>query len=146
MVVSTLWCPSSSCTVRMRAAVGWRSPVTAQMRVAGTVTHAHPECGNGVTWTLELQRGRTRQTLASGISHGATPVAVGPVPLQNGWFETTYKWEIHPNPPDEFFVLSGNINVDQLIIDTWCIPEPSAGLLTVLGGGLLLVLRWRRQS
>jgi hypothetical protein len=76
---------------------------------------------------------------------GSTPVAVGPVPLQNGWFETTYKWEIHPNPPDEFFVLSGNINVDQLVIDTWCIPEPGTGLLTVLGGGLLLVLRWRRQ-
>ncbi len=58
---------------------GWRSPESANLKIAGQVTHAHPECGNGVTWTLELARGRTRQTLASGISHGATPVAVGPV-------------------------------------------------------------------
>jgi hypothetical protein len=58
---------------------GWRSPVSANLKIEGQVTHAHPECGNGVTWSLELARGRTRQTLASGISHGATPVAVGPV-------------------------------------------------------------------
>jgi hypothetical protein len=69
----------------------------------------------------------------------STPLtAVGPVDLGFGWFETTYKWEIRPNPRDEFFILGGNINVDQLLIDTWCIPEPGTGLLTVLGGGLLL--------
>jgi hypothetical protein len=76
---------------------------------------------------------------------GTTPVAVGPVALTNGWFETTYKWELFPNPAEESFVLGGNINVDQVIIDTWCIPEPSALLLATAGGGLLLVLRWRRQ-
>ena len=76
----------------------------------------------------------------------STPLtAVGPVDLGFGWFETTYKWEIRPNPRDEFFILGGNINVDQLLIDTWCIPEPGTGLLTVLGGGLLLVFRRRRQ-
>jgi len=79
----------------------------------------------------------------------STPVTVvGPVVLDpfNNWFETTFKWEIRPNPPDESFLLRGNINVDQLLVDTWCIPEPGTGLLTVLGGGLLLVLRLRRQS
>jgi mono/diheme cytochrome c family protein len=63
----------------LSVAAGWKSPVAATVRIEGAVTHAHPECGNGVTWTLELQRGRTRQTLASGISHGATPVPVGPI-------------------------------------------------------------------
>jgi hypothetical protein len=61
------------------AAVGWRSPVAGKLRVEGLVTHAHPECGNGVTWSLELRRGAIRQRLASGIAHGATGVAVGPV-------------------------------------------------------------------
>ena len=28
--------------------------------------HAHPECGNGVTWSLEVRRGATRQRLAAG--------------------------------------------------------------------------------
>ncbi|MES2790645.1 MAG: DUF1592 domain-containing protein, partial [Planctomycetota bacterium] len=42
-------------------------------------THAHPECGNGVTWTLELRRGATRQRLATGIAHGAQPIKFGPL-------------------------------------------------------------------
>ena len=41
--------------------------------------HAHPECGNGVTWSLELRRGAVRQKLAAGIAHGARVVTVGPV-------------------------------------------------------------------
>lgn len=60
------------------AAVGWQSPVAATVRIAGQVQHAHPECGNGVTWAVELRRGATRVRLANGISHGSTPVAFGP--------------------------------------------------------------------
>lgn len=69
------------------AAVGWKSPVKSALRIEGKVTHAHPECGNGVTWSLELRRGKTRQRLASGISHGGSPVTVGPfenVAVQQG--------------------------------------------------------------
>ncbi|HEX4145491.1 MAG TPA: DUF1592 domain-containing protein [Pirellulales bacterium] len=62
-----------------RAAVGWRSPITGAVRIAGAVTHAHPECGNGVTWSLELRRGAKRQRLAAGTSQGGQPVQVGPV-------------------------------------------------------------------
>src|SRR6202035_2426017 len=32
------------------AAVGWRSPVAGLFRIRAKVTHAHPECGNGITW------------------------------------------------------------------------------------------------
>lgn len=69
-------------TPTLSACVGWRSPVTASLRVDGVVTHAHPECGNGVTWSLELRRGGRRQRLASGVAQGgavgafAVPVAV----------------------------------------------------------------------
>ncbi len=41
--------------------------------------HAHPECGNGVTWSLELRRGNTRQRLAAGTAQGAKDVSVGPL-------------------------------------------------------------------
>lgn len=71
----------------LRVGAGWRSPVTAQMRIEGAVTHAHPECGNGVTWSLELRRGVTRQRLATGIAHGANMVKFGPlenVPILTG--------------------------------------------------------------
>jgi hypothetical protein len=55
----------------LRAAAGWRSPVTARVRVDARVVLAHPECSNGVTWSLELRRGTTRQQLAGGIANQA---------------------------------------------------------------------------
>ncbi len=60
-------------------AVGWRSPVAAAMKISGLVQHAHPECGNGVAWSLELRRGNTKQRLASGESQRATVIPVGPL-------------------------------------------------------------------
>jgi hypothetical protein len=66
-----------------QVAVGWRSPLAGTLRISATVTHAHPECGNGVTWSLELRRGATRQRLASGVSQGGKPVAVGPIESLN---------------------------------------------------------------
>jgi hypothetical protein len=66
-------------TPKLQAAIGWRSPVAATLRVEGAVQHAHPECGNGVTWSLELRRGAARQRLASGTAQGAKEVKVGPI-------------------------------------------------------------------
>lgn len=63
----------------LRAAIGWRSPVAAKMNIEGVVTHAHPECGNGVTWSLELRRGTTRQRLATGTAQGNTVAKFGPL-------------------------------------------------------------------
>ncbi len=64
---------------KLRVAAGWQSPVATSVRVSGVVQHAHPECGNGVAWTLELRRGGTRQNLAAGIAHGGNPVPFGPL-------------------------------------------------------------------
>ncbi len=63
----------------LKAAVGWRSPVTATMRIEAGVTHAHPECGNGVSWWLELRRGPNRRRLAAGIAQGGTPAKIDPI-------------------------------------------------------------------
>ena len=64
---------------KLRVVVGWQSPVSATVRITGQVQHAHPECGNGVTWHVELRRGSTRQRLAAGIAHGGNAVPVGPL-------------------------------------------------------------------
>lgn len=67
--------------------VGWKSPEVARLRVQGTVQHAHPECGNGVTWAVELRRGQSRLRLASGVAQGHAPVNFGPienVPVSSG--------------------------------------------------------------
>src|SRR5436190_3899351 len=66
---------------KLAAAVGWRSPVAGRVRVAATIQHAHPECGNGVTWALELRRGSKRQRLANGVAQGAKEVK--PAPIEN---------------------------------------------------------------
>ncbi|MBL8849231.1 MAG: DUF1592 domain-containing protein [Planctomycetaceae bacterium] len=66
-------------TPTQQVVVRWRSPADATLQISGTVQHAHPECGNGVTWAVELRRGRTTQQLASGIAQGAALNAVGPV-------------------------------------------------------------------
>ena len=62
-----------------RVIIGWRSPVATTLRVEGVVQHAHPECGNGVAWTVELRRGSSRQRLAAGVSQGAKEVKFGPL-------------------------------------------------------------------
>ncbi len=64
---------------KQRVIVGWRSPVATTLRVEGVVQHAHPECGNGVAWTVELRRGSSRQRLAAGVSQGAKEVNFGPL-------------------------------------------------------------------
>ena len=63
----------------LNAVVGWQSPVSATLRVDAKIQHAHPECGNGVTWSVEVRRGAHRQRLATGIAHGAKEVVVPPI-------------------------------------------------------------------
>ena len=71
----------------LRVAAGWRSPVASVLKIKGKVQPAHPECGNGVTWSLQVRRGATRQVLASGVAQGAKVVEFGPfasVPVRQG--------------------------------------------------------------
>lgn len=60
-----------------------------------------------------------------------------------GWVHTTYSWELDWNPPDEMFRIFGDINVDELVIDTWCIPEPATMSLLAVAG-LAVIGRKRR--
>jgi RNAse (barnase) inhibitor barstar len=59
--------------------VGWRAPREATIRLAGRVQHAHPACGNGVAWSVELRRGSAHQRLAAGTAHGDAVVTWGPL-------------------------------------------------------------------
>jgi hypothetical protein len=66
-------------TPTLAVAVGWRSPIAATLKIEGAVQHAHPECGNGVAWSVELRRGNARQRLAAGTAQGAQVVPFGPL-------------------------------------------------------------------
>jgi len=63
----------------LNIAAGWLAPTSGLFRVEGRVRHAHPECGNGVVWNLELRRGNTRHRLASGIAQGGKEGVFGPL-------------------------------------------------------------------
>jgi hypothetical protein len=58
--------------------IAWRSPVSCALHIHGNVADAHSECGNGITWELEVRRGHTREVLASGVSKGAELLPLGP--------------------------------------------------------------------
>ena len=61
------------------AVIAWKSPInSSQLRISGWVEHAHPECGNGVTWALEVRRGNTTDTLSSGVLELGKGTLLGP--------------------------------------------------------------------
>lgn len=55
---------------QLRAVVLFRAPIGGSLDVAARIKHAHPDCGNGVEWSLELRRGSLRRRLAQGLAQG----------------------------------------------------------------------------
>ncbi len=60
------------------AVIAWKSTTAAELTVGGNLVHAHPECGNGISWTVEVRRGSSVELLGSGVSQRATPINFGP--------------------------------------------------------------------
>lgn len=63
------------------------------------------------------------------------------VPLAGGWWHTTYQIHLTPNPDWERILITGAVNVDEMVIDTICAPEP--GTLGLLALGALALVRRR---
>jgi len=62
-----------------------------------------------------------------------------------GYVTAAYDFEIIPNPEEEAFHVAFTgypAYVDQVVIDTWCVPEPA--MLSLLGIGGLGLLRRKR--
>jgi hypothetical protein len=99
-----------------------------------------------LTWAQEFAGGHS-QPAFSNLSPAPVdpPVLIDEVDHLDGWYTSTYEWFIRPNPPFEEFTIGfdtgGGILVDELVIDTWCIPEPATMGLLLVGG--LLTLRRR---
>lgn len=87
----------------------------------------------------------TGQPVSSIELLGETEIILGPTNETEGgdlWYHTTYLYSIMPNPMIENIYISGTIMVDELVIDTICIPEPVTLALLVIGG--LALLRRRK--
>jgi hypothetical protein len=61
--------------------------------------------------------------------------------LSGGWIHSTYLIHLVPNPDSELVRIDGGIMVDQLVIDTICVPEPGSLALLALGGVAWLLRR-----
>jgi hypothetical protein len=70
VTISTLKLPPRSVAVHpgpnSGVAVAWRSPVAGKVRVRGRLADADPNCGDGVAWAIEHNRGGARRELAQG--------------------------------------------------------------------------------
>ncbi|MCC7147447.1 MAG: PEP-CTERM sorting domain-containing protein [Phycisphaeraceae bacterium] len=62
--------------------------------------------------------------------------------LDGPWVHSVFSIRLEPNPNIETILITGGIDVDQLVIDTRCVPEPASIGMLVLGG--LGLLRRRR--
>jgi len=72
-----------------------------------------------------------------GMSMEQTNMDIG-----TGWIYSIFDIVIWPNPFEEWITIKGDILVDQLVIDTICIPEPAT--ICLLGLGTLILLKKRR--
>ncbi len=62
-----------------RVVIGWRCTAATTLQITGNVQHAHPDCGNGVSWAVELRRAAQRQRLAGGALDKGGKTSFGPI-------------------------------------------------------------------
>ncbi|MCB1207273.1 MAG: DUF1592 domain-containing protein, partial [Verrucomicrobiae bacterium] len=62
----------------LASVIAWRCESAGTFRVHGKLGDAHPECGNGVAWALEVRRGLNSEVLAKGETNGSTAIPLGP--------------------------------------------------------------------
>jgi PEP-CTERM motif len=91
-----------------------------------------------MTWSPQPNTG---DPLVVETNSGIVASVVDEIIIGNPWIHTTYRIILQPNPEWEHIQISGDIDVDELVIDTICtIPEPgTVGLIAI--GVLALVRR-----
>lgn len=64
------------------------------------------------------------------------------------WYLDLSKWRIEPNPAEEQIILTSHPSlgsmIDQIVVDTICIPEPAT--IALLGLGSLVLIRRKRTA
>jgi len=70
------------------------------------------------------------------ISGQTITIEEDPILAGTGWFLDQSVWRIEPNPSSEQIILTGadmGSTIDQIVVDTICIPEPCTAILLLTG-------------
>lgn len=94
-----------------------------------------------VTWAGELPT--VEAWGETDIQDSVLATLVSQTLLEDPWVHTTFEVVLTPNPTFETIFIHGGAYVDEVVIDTICIPEPVTLWLLALGG--LAVIRRKRE-
>lgn len=78
----------------------------------------------------------------------ANPTSQGNIPLPGGWIHGTFSYLLNPQPAVEYWQIVNNtpttLYIDQVVIDTRCVPEPAT--MATMGLGVALLIARRRAK
>lgn len=78
---------------------------------------------------------------------GGNTILIEDTGMGEGWYLNFSKWRIEPNPSWEEIIITSDAAwgsvIDQIVVDTICIPEPMS--LALLAIGALMTLRKKRR-
>lgn len=126
---------------------GWFFPDGGDIRfVLDNVVHPRPvkHIRMQVTHTPGLGVAVDPMGLINFGATGSVPNPVTMTPIDG--IHTLFTWDMFPNPPFEEFRLRvfGTGEIDQVVVDTLCVPEPATMGVLAMGMGALVMRRSRR--
>jgi len=104
-----------------------------------------------LTWQLEPDAVNPPLVEVVGTTPEIPGVPAQAVPVQEiqvgvgDWLHTTYEITLPENPEMETIRIAGDIYVDELVIDTYCVPEPSSALLAAMSLVAVVGMTVRRR-
>ncbi len=101
-----------------------------------------------VTYWCDIQQAPTVEVPGGELVDFQPEYLIEHAPAGGDWLLDLWVFQIRPNPDHEQIVITSDQDlgsvIDQIVVDTWCVPEPATLGLAVVGL-LALIARARRK-